>query len=315
MNLIYDVLDWIKENKKLSAFIFGILAIIFLIVQANKHAEMKRKQELLEASKVEVEVVEKPKIEYVEGTDAYLMSMQDELRKSYGTSPKGFIWDLNGSAISLGDKSMSSEDVLYSYMRAISTLDFSTAQKFSRNAKVTESYEDFFSRETASMADYEESFKRNMYKEALTSMEIRGIENSATFAKNKTVYTIQVTMLDLTSKDFWYGEKEALFKDMYIYESEEDDSTKLELFLYDYILNYYKSDNAIKRTVTFDVTLERYPDIDSGWLVSIDKDIDDAAKYSSGTLVTRYMTEQFRQWVIDNRGRSNSSSSEPIGED
>ena len=57
-----------------------------------------------------------------------------------------------------------------------------------------------------------------------------------------------------------------------------------------------------------DITLERYPDIDSGWLVSIDKDIDDAAKYNNGTLVTNYITEQFRQWSIENRSKSTNST-------
>ena len=111
-------------------------------------------------------------------------------------------------------------------------------------------------------------------------------------------------MLDLTAKDFWESDRENLFKKLSGYESKENDSTKLEIFIYDYILNYYKTPTAVKRTVSMDITLERYPDIDSGWLVSIDKDIDDAARYNNGTLVTNYITEQFRQWSIENRSKS-----------
>ncbi len=307
MNIIY----WFRDHKKASLSLLGVVLFIFLMIGANNHQKQKK---LEQQKKIEQKQKTEPSTEgssYVEGTDAYLMSMQTELRKSFGTPPKGFIWDLNGNTISLGDKSMSSEDVLYAYIRALSTLDMATAQKYSRDAKVVETYNDYFSKENANQSDYQEQFMRSMYKQALTSMEITGIESSSKFANNKVVYTVKLTMLDLTDKDFWEKDKDILYKNMLGYESKENDSTKLEILLYDYILKYYKSEDAVKRNVTFDVTLQRYPDIDSGWLVSIDKDIDDAARYSNGTLVTNYITEQFRQWMIDQR--SNGSISPNTG--
>lgn len=307
MNIIY----WFRDHKKASLSLLGVVLFIFLMIGANNHQKQKK---LEQQKKIEQKQKTEPSTEgssYVEGTDAYLMSMQTELRKSFGTPPKGFIWDLNGNTISLGDKSMSSEDVLYAYIRSLSTLDMATAQKYSRDAKVVETYNDYFSKENANQSDYQEQFMRSMYKQALTSMEITGIESSSKFANNKVVYTVKLTMLDLTDKDFWEKDKDTLYKNMLGYESKENDSTKLEILLYDYILKYYKSEDAVKRNVTFDVTLQRYPDIDSGWLVSIDKDIDDAARYSNGTLVTNYITEQFRQWMIDQR--SNGSISPNTG--
>lgn len=319
MDRVRDILNWIKEHKKASIGIACVLLLIFMFNMAARHEKQKKleeaKQERESKLKNQVSNQSTTPSSYIEGTDAYLMSMQKNLSRTYGTPPKGFIWDLNGQTISLGDKSKSSEDVLYAYLRAISTLDFATASKYSRDAKVVETYNDFFDKKNTNNADYQQQFLRNMYKQALTSIEVKGVESSAKFVKNKVVYTVSASMLDLTSKDFWYDQKETLFKDMYTYESEEDDSTKLELFLYDYISNYYKSDKAIKKDLTFDITLERYPDIDSGWLVSIDKDVDDAAKYTNGTLVTKYMTEQFRQWVIDKRTGSSTSNSSPTNED
>lgn len=300
MEILRNVWEWVKEHKKATLAIVGVVLLIFLMVQANRHAQQKNK---VSVPKTEVKSSSKDD-NYVEGTDAYLMDMQPELRKSFGTPPKGFIWDLDGKTISLGNKSMSSEDVLYSYVRALSTLDFATAEKYSRGTKVVETYNDYFSSKTAAQADYQEQFLRNMYKVALTSMEIKGVESSATFANNKVVYTVQVSMLDLTSKDFWQEDKDNLFKNMSLYETQENDSTKLDIFLYDYILNYYKSKDAVKRDISFDITLERYPDIDSGWLVSIDKDVDDAAKYSNGKLVTNYIVEQFRDYAINKQQES-----------
>jgi hypothetical protein len=306
MDILSNIWDWVTSHKKSTGAIVGVLLLIVLMVAANNHAKQKQlEQQKAETAKIakDNEVQDKDR-SYVEGTDAYLMSMQPELRKSFGTPPKGFIWDLNGKGISLGDKSKSSEDVLYSYIRALSTLDLATAQKYSRDAKVVETYNDYFSKANANQADYQEQFMRNMYKLALTSMEITGVESSSKFASNKSVYTVTISMLDLTAKDFWESDRENLFKKLSGYESKENDSTKLEIFIYDYILNYYKTPTAVKRTVSMDITLERYPDIDSGWLVSIDKDIDDAARYNNGTLVTNYITEQFRQWSIENRSKS-----------
>ena len=306
MDILSNIWDWVKSHKKSTGALVGVLLLIVLMVAANNHAKQKQlEQQKAETAKIakENEVQDKDR-SYVEGTDAYLMSMQPELRKSFGTPPNGFIWDLNGKGISLGDKSKSSEDVLYSYIRALSTLDLATAQKYSRDAKVVETYNDYFSKANANQADYQEQFMRNMYKLALTSMEITGVESSSKFASNKSVYTVTISMLDLTAKDFWESDRENLFKKLSGYESKENDSTKLEIFIYDYILNYYKTPTAVKRTVSMDITLERYPDIDSGWLVSIDKDIDDAARYNNGTLVTNYITEQFRQWSIENRSKS-----------
>lgn len=308
MDILSNIWDWVKSHKKSTFAIIGVILFIILMVSANNHAKQKKLREQ-QASTEQVSTEESNNSKsYTEGTDAYLMSMQPELRKSFGTPPEGFIWDLNGKGISLGDKSKSSEDVLYTYIRALSTLDLATAQKYSRDAKVVETYNDYFSKANANQADYQEQFMRNMYKQALTSMEITGVESSSKFASNKSVYTVTISMLDLTAKDFWEKDKDNLFKKLSGYESKENDSTKLEIFLYDYILNYYKTPTAVKRTVSMDITLERYPDIDSGWLVSIDKDIDDAAKYNNGTLVTNYITEQFRQWSIENRSKSTNST-------
>ena len=308
MDILSNIWDWVKSHKKSTFAIIGVILFIILMVSANNHAKQKKlKEQQASTEQVTSEETNTSK-SYTEGTDAYLMSMQPELRKSFGTPPEGFIWDLNGKGISLGDKSKSSEDVLYTYIRALSTLDLATAQKYSRDAKVVETYNDYFSKANANQADYQEQFMRNMYKQALTSMEITGVESSSKFASNKSVYTVTISMLDLTAKDFWEKDKDNLFKKLSGYESKENDSTKLEIFLYDYILNYYKTPTAVKRTVSMDITLERYPDIDSGWLVSIDKDIDDAAKYNNGTLVTNYITEQFRQWSIENRSKSTNST-------
>ena len=76
-----------------------------------------------------------------------------------------------------------------------------------------------------------------------------------------------------------------------MYKKDESDDTKGDIYLYDYISKYYESNNAARREVTFDITLEKYPDLETGWLVSIDSDVDAACKYQDGTLVVQYIKD------------------------
>lgn len=284
------------KRKRIIAIIL-ILVVLFLIrgCSASLKEQKERQKALDQANEMEetTEVVDP-----YSSDDAYLMSVQPDLIKSYGKLPDGYLWSLEGDLLSLGDKDMSAEEVVYAYLNAIRTLDLSIAQKYSRNSLVVSTYEGYFDATNLS-TDYFDSFMRNMYKTALLSMQIEGIEDTAVFAENKQVFTVKVKMLDLTSKDFWEKDKDEIYKNLYVYSADENDSTKSEMYLYDYVLSYYQSEEAVTRDVTFNITVERYPDLDTGWLVSIDKDINDACSYTDGTLMVSYINQMFSNEGIE----------------
>ena len=71
------------------------------------------------------------------------------------------------------------------------------------------------------------------------------------------------------------------------------------------------------RDVTFDITLQRYPDLDTGWLVSIDTDVNSACRYTDGNLVVQYIRQMYYDEgadylesieEADNRATESSSS-------
>ena len=107
------------------------------------------------------------------------------------------------------------------------------------------------------------------------------------------MFTVSAKMLDLTNKDFWKPDQIEIYRNLYLYDSDESDSTKSDMYLYDYILSYYESEEAALRETTFDVTVQRYPDLDSGWLVSVDTDVNDACSYKDGKLVVSYIKELY----------------------
>lgn len=229
-----------------------------------------------------------------------MISSQKNRIALYGDLPEGFYWGDNGELLSSGDKSMSAEDVLYAYFRGISSLDMTTVQRYVRKSKVLNRYSGYFDTtdSSANDASYYDQFVRNMYKQALLSLQIDGVENQSVFADNRVVFSVKASMLDLTDKDFWLDDREEIYKNLYLYSSMEEDSTKKNIYIYDYILKYYQSDNAARRDVSFDVTLKKFADTDSGWLVCIDNDVDNACIYQDGNLVVTYINSMY-----ENEGR------------
>lgn len=287
------MLDFMAKHKVLVGIVIGIIIVIYGVRGYNaKVQEEKAAQEAeLEEEQRQAEI-EAAKNDNSNSSDSRLLAMQPQLIQNYGKLPEGYIWDIDGSLFSLGDKSLSAEEVVYSYLNGLRTLDFSTVQKFSRGSVVVNNYEGYFS-DRDKNTDYSDNFIRNMYKQALLSMEVKGVVNSSVFAENKQVFTVKVTMLDLTLKDFWLKDKTTIYQNMQIYAADESDTTKMDIYLYDYITKYYTGANAPTREVTFDLTVQRYPDLDTGWLVSVDTDIDNACRYADGVLVVSYIKEKY----------------------
>lgn len=299
-----------SRNKKIVAVVILIVGLILIRGCSASIKEKRERQAALDRAN-EIEEQEETEVDIYSSEDAYLLSVQPELIKSYGKLPDGYLWSLEGDLLSLGDKDMSAEEVVYAYLNGIRTLDLSIAQKYSRDSQVIATYEGYFDATNLS-SDYFDSFMRNMYKTALLSMQIKGVEDTAVFAENKQVFTVKVEMLDLTTKDFWEKDKDEIYQNLYIYSSDENDSTKSEMYLYDYVLGYYQSDEAPTREVSFNITVERYPDLDTGWLVSIDKDINDACSYTDGTLMVSYINQMFANEGIEYINEQRKSQGESV---
>lgn len=238
-----------------------------------------------------------------EGLDTMLMDQQGELNEKYGKPKKGFIWDIDGTPLSLGNKGMNAEDVVYTFLRGLSTLDFSTAEFNSRRSSVVQSYNDFFDNDSSSSIDYKDKFNRNMYKQSLLSLQVQSVTRSANFSTNKQVFTVKAKMLDLSNKEFWTTDKQEVFNKITSFRKSEEDPTKADIYLYDYVSSAYEQSvsalSSSRKTdttklppmkdITFDLTVQKYPAQDSGYLVSIDKDLDLLCKYSEGTNIVDYI--------------------------
>lgn len=296
---------FIESHPKLKwgALIVAIILVFWMVGQgysSNKKQEETKEQESVEQVREDIAEDENDAPDSINGgTDEMLARLQDDLKTEYGDPPEGFIWDQQGNPVSLGIKSMSSEDVVYSYLRAISTLDLGMAQKLSRGSSVVSRYSDYYSSTSNNNTDYADNQSRGTYRQTMLSLENNGVSDSSVFADNKRVYSVKATVIDLSDKDFWEKDKKNLFKEIYKADQGQSDTTKAELYVNQYVLDHYKSKDAKKSDVSFTVTVEKYPDLNSGWLISIDKELDDILSYSDGTTVTENIMTEYRYYKQD----------------
>lgn len=220
--------------------------------------------------------------------------IQQSLSEEFGSAPDGFEWDYDGSLIPLGDES-EAEDVLYMFLRALSILDFSTAERYSKNSSIIASYQDYYN--NYGIIDYYDNFLRKKFKLTLTTLEVNSIKDTSVFADGTEYVTLVVSILNLQDKDFWRDDSEELFNTMRVYKETEEDDTKVESYLYEYIYDKYESGDVGKKTYTLEVVLSK--DNGGGWLVENDSELDALLEYSWGIDIAKYIKDEFNNWLLD----------------
>lgn len=270
-----------KKSKILIVVSIVFLLFIFKLVSSNKQEE-----------DIRVVAVENVVTEVLSESE----KQQINLEAQYGVAPDGFRWNSDGSLISLGDDTKTPEDVGYSYIRALSQLEFVTAAKYSSSAIVGSNYNAMYNTQTVNGIN---QFTRNLYKEVLISIEINGVDSIAIFEDGRYILTFSLTLIDLTNKDFWLEDMPTIYETLYSYSTTEGDTSKANQYLYDYLLSYYSSDVALKRTVNVDLVLDVVSN--GGWLVSKDLDLDSLCRYQNGAVVSDYIWSSYTKWINENK--------------
>lgn len=220
------------------------------------------------------------------------------LIKSYGEPPDGFIWADDGSLIAVGTEDMTAEGVAFSYLKALSLLDMATASKYARTSTVCTRYNNFYG--VDSSESYYTQFTRKLYGASLKSIEVDELTQQAVFANGRYILTFDVKVLDLTNKDFWQDNQEEIFNKLYTFSQTESDTTKAMQYIMDLILEYFQSEEAIKRSVKVELVLDKV--YEGGWLITDDMDLNMYCSYEDGTSVYTYIMEKYGEW-IDSRER------------
>lgn len=293
---VLDFIDMLKSDKKKLAIV--ILILVFCVVMIRGCAGVVGDKNSGFQPNVSIDTNTEGDEGVVDtGNSLYnqdLVNKQPDLIQKYGSLPEGYMWDYDGTVIALGNKDLTAEETMYTYLNGIRTLDFSSAQRYSKESSVIERYDTFYSVQESRDASYEDNFYRNMYTMVLMSIQTHQVTNIATFADNKQIFTVELEVIDLSDKDFWKDDADEIYQNLYIYEQDEDDDSKSEQYIYEYILSHYKSGNAKKKVITVNLTLEKDATLDTGWIVTIDRDIDNYCYYTDGVSVNKYIMNQYR---------------------
>lgn len=281
-------MDKVKEvikNLAKKKWVWVIVAVVALIVFIKVAAANQREAE---------GVVEVPVVEQSNLSESELQQL--ELVRQFGEAPEGFRWSVNGELIALGDNTKTPEDVGYSYIRALSQLEFATAAKYASSAVIPDNYNAMYQNQNSSGIT---QFTRSLYKEVLLSIEINEIESVAIFENGRYILTFDISIIDLTNKDFWLNDMETIYNNLYSYSAGEGDTSKANEYLYAYLLDYYTSDDVVKRDVSVDIVIDKVSN--GGYLVSSDIDLDALCRYQNGAVVSDYIWQCYTQWINEQR--------------
>ena len=274
--------------------VFGVFFIYGKIEDNSKQKEIEERQAEIERRQRLAEANKDTNVETEEERE------RRHLIERFGEPPEGFMWDDEGDLYSLTSDDKSAEDVLYTFLRAVSMEDFSTGLKYSKRSSIINKYENYYSGEDKD-ADYYGIFLRKQYKIALQSIEAVSVEDQSVNAKGTTVVTMRVKVLDLTDKDFWKSDQDNLFNNIRNYKRNEEDSTKANQYVYDYLYNSYVSGAVGKREVLVTFTLGKInnqgKENTSGWLVTDDSELLHHLLYEEGVNVAKYISDSYNTWL------------------
>lgn len=284
-----------KINKKM-LIIIGVIIVIIIISSAIKNK--KKEQEMIER---ENQINNEQSTTIDNSSNSEILdehsALQAQLRERYGNPPEGFEWSEDGSLISLGNSDLNAEEVMYSYIRALSILDFSTAQRMSSNSQVYSKYSSFY--EDVNDSDYYSEFLRKQFKQSLVSIEILDVTDTAVLADGTKYITINLNVLDLTDKNFWEKDRQKIFDTLRVYSETESDSIKANKYVYDYVYNSYLNGSIGKRKVTIELVIGKTTG--GNWLVTNDSELYRVLAYQEGVDVAKYIISEYSEWYTDTK--------------
>ena len=273
--------------------------VILLVIVVNTYSNNKKQKEL-EERRAEIQRQKELEKQQNQQNNANTQALskaeiqQQEFVKEWGTPPEGFRWDKRGNLVATSSEDLTSEEVLYSYLKALAILDFSTVEKYSYTSMIDSTYLSYFKESGLGRTSYYNQFLRKEYKYALTTLEIDSVGDTAVFSNGTSIATVNLKVLDLTDKDFWQKDKEDIFTTLRSFYETEDDSAKAEQYIYDYIYQAYQDGTVGKRDVSVELKLDKVNL--GGWLISDDTDLDMILRYDKGVNVADYIIECYNEW-------------------
>lgn len=277
----------VEINKKTIIIVAGVIGFIILICVMSSSAEKKKKQAALDEAKQN-----QPQEDYVEQTTEQL-THKEELINMYGEPPEGYMWNDDGELYAIGSDDLNSEEVIYSYIRALSILDFSSAGKYTKYNTVIKRYRNYYE-DDGDYSAYRE-FLRKQMKLSMESLEVNEIKSEAVFEDGTKIVNVAISCIDLSDKEFYKPDEDEIFSTLRTYFEEDRDSIRSQQYLLEYMYDKYADGTVPKREQEIELVLEK--NTDGGWVISNENELMFAICYEDGEDVYNYILEDYNDWV------------------
>ena len=286
------------EISKKQVIIGGcILAVVGVIVAVSTFKTKQEEQRRIDEERKKIEEQQKVQNQNQGGYVSYEDALQASLVEQFGEPPEGFKWDIMGELVALSSDDMSAEDVIHTFIRSVSIMDFATAQRYASSSKVYDTYNNYYDEISNVVTDYYKQFLRKQYTFAIKSIENLGIESTATMANGTQIVSVKLNILDLTDKDFWREDMQEIYRQMRVFGESEDDDTKRDQYLYDYIYSKYEDGTIGKREVVCDFKIGKQKN--GGWLIVDDSELNSYLAYDKGNDVAQYIITSYNDWLME----------------
>lgn len=289
--------------------ILGVLILaIFVISRCSSSAEDAKRQQLLEEDMnnddTGIEDVNNNSSqdrdeegnliftdEELELLQTYDLEQQGYI-KSLGFPPEGYIWSEEGTLVAVSSDELTAEDVIYGYLRNLSMLDFSTAGRYVSSSTLISAYKGYYEDiDTSAVMD----FKRKMLKLIIKSIEVDGLGDISIFEDGTEYVTVYVKCLDIRDKEFWLEDKDTIFTNLYKLASTEQDSNKMQIYLYDYIYNKFESGVVEKKSYSIELVLKKARG--KGWLLANDTALYNVVVDPEGNSINSFILDEYTKYV------------------
>lgn len=247
------------------------------------------------------------------GTDTNLGRKQEAYKDKCGDYPgEGFVWGSNKcDLIGLGVEGMNAEDTVYNFIRNLSNLEVAAAQRVSHASAVVTTYSEAVkSSNSTKLVDEAQMFKRDSFKTAMQSMQIESVQSAGIAADKQQTFEVTLSVIDVTNKDFWESEKDAIYEQLWKLDKVQGDSQAAQQWLNDYLKTKMQDEKFPRKKITVTLTVEKFDEYNSGWIVSRDTDLATALSGANAKPTGSFIMEQYREYKA-NRAQQERSNPSP----
>ena len=85
------------------------------------------------------------------------------------------------------------------------------------------------------LVDEAQMFKRDSFKTAMQSMQIESVQSAGIAADKQQTFEVTLSVIDVTNKDFWESEKDAIYEQLWKLDKVQGDSQAAQQWLNDYL--------------------------------------------------------------------------------